>query len=96
MQYILLQGIKLDDFLYQIEKTIESKVNEKLDQFRPKPKLEYLTRAEASKMLRISLPTLNQITKDGILASYRIKQRILYRSDEVEEALVKRNFKTQK
>jgi excisionase family DNA binding protein len=92
MQYILLQGIKLDDFLHQIEKTIETKVNEKLEQFKPKPAWEYQTRKEVSKLLKVSYPTLDRLIKDGVITSYRIGKRILFRSDEIQSAAKKRNF----
>lgn len=92
MQYILLQGIKLDDFLYEIEKTIEKKVNEKIETFRPKPAIEYLERKAVAKMLGISFPTIDRLCKSGKLISYRIGKQIRFRSDEVEAVLVKRDF----
>jgi excisionase family DNA binding protein len=93
MQYILLQGIKLDDFLYQIEKTIETKVNEKLESFRPGNPVSYLDRKDVAKLLKVSLVTISKWTKEGLLKSHRIGTRVRYRSDEVEEALIERNFR---
>ncbi|MCU0359634.1 MAG: helix-turn-helix domain-containing protein [Bacteroidia bacterium] len=92
MQYILLQGIKLDDFLYEIEKTIEKKVNEKIETFRPKPAITYLERKAVAKMFGISLPTVDGWCREGKLNSYRIGKQIRFRSDEVEAVLVKRDF----
>ena len=53
---------------------------------------KYLSRVEVAKMLKISLPTLNDWTKLGWLSSYKISNRVLYRSDEVEASLYKRKF----
>ncbi len=92
MQYILLQGIKLEDFLYQIEKTIEKKVNEKLETLKPNDPVKYLDRKEVAKLLKVSLVTVSSYTKEGLLISYRIGKLIRYRSDEVEAALIKRKF----
>jgi hypothetical protein len=39
--------------------------------------------------LKISLPLLHEHTKNGILKAYRIGGRVLYRWDEVYEALEK-------
>ena len=93
MEYILLQGIKLEDFLFHIEKTIEKKVNEKLESFKPGNPISYLDRKDVAKLLKVSLVTISKWTKEGLLISHRIGTRVRYRSDEVEEALIKRNFK---
>jgi excisionase family DNA binding protein len=47
-----------------------------------------LTRKETAKLLCISLPTLNEWTKTGILKAHRIGNRVLYKEKEVIEALV--------
>lgn len=53
-----------------------------------------LNRFEVVKFLKISLPTLNNWTKQGILQSYRIGNRVLYKESEVIEALrATRNLK---
>ena len=48
---------------------------------------QYATREEVSKRLRISLPTLNTLTKQETIKSYRIGRRVLYKWDEVEDVL---------
>lgn len=47
----------------------------------------FATRKEVSERLRISLPTLNNLTKQGIAKSYRIGGRVLYKWDEIEAVL---------
>lgn len=44
---------------------------------------ELLTRAETIKILKISLPTLHQWTKDGLIKSYQSNSRIRYKKNEV-------------
>ena len=46
-----------------------------------------LTRAEACKRLRISLPTLDRHLKDGIIKYQRLGKRILIPEDEIERFL---------
>ena len=46
-----------------------------------------LTRKEASELLKISLVTLNDWSKRGLLKSYIIGGRVLYKRKEVESAL---------
>jgi hypothetical protein len=48
-----------------------------------KPRETYGTRKEVAKELKISLPTLNELTKTGIIKSYRISGRVLYKWEEV-------------
>lgn len=60
-------------------------------------KITYLNRFEVVELLKISLPTLANWTKEGILQSYRIGKRVLYRVDEVNSSLQKvRNLKYKK
>ena len=92
-QMLILQGISTDEFLNQIEKIIEKKLNEKIDELKPSKDWQYLNRKEVAELLKISLPTLHNWTKEGILSSYRIGTRVLYRSDEIENSLTNRKFK---
>lgn len=55
--------------------------------------VEYLTRQEVAKILKISVVTLAQWDKYGIIQPYRIGNRIRYKSDEIEKALMKINYK---
>jgi excisionase family DNA binding protein len=58
----------------------------------PKDQTKYLTRGQVAKILQISLPTLHQYTKNGIINSYRIGVKVRYKSEDVENALTERNF----
>ena len=53
---------------------------------------DYLTRKEAATQLNITLPTLGQYTKKGLLTSYKIGARVLYKKSEIESAPLKVNF----
>jgi len=52
----------------------------------------YLTRQQTANYLQISLPTLHQYTKDGLITSYRIGNKIRYKLTEIEETMKERNF----
>ncbi|WP_298285952.1 helix-turn-helix domain-containing protein [uncultured Lutibacter sp.] len=54
----------------------------------PKPKVEYLTRKEVSKKLKIALSTVSEWDKVGILKPYRLGNLVRYKSDEVDAALI--------
>lgn len=87
MAKLLLNTVELSD----IEKIVERVFDKKLKNLSaPKEKeLELLTRKDTAKLLRISLPTLHDWTKTGIVKAYRIGNRVLYKLEEVKEALLK-------
>lgn len=46
-----------------------------------------LTRAEAAKILKISLPTLDKHLQDGVIRSQRVGKRVLIPDDQLEQFL---------
>jgi excisionase family DNA binding protein len=53
-----------------------------------------LTRAETARLLKVSLQTLYNWTKAGLLSGYKIGNRtVYYRYDEVIDSLKKFNYK---
>jgi len=50
---------------------------------------DFITREATAKRLGISLPTLNQYSKTGVIISYRLGSRIRYKANEVEASLLK-------
>ena len=55
-------------------------------------KIVYLTRGEVATQLQISLPTLHNYTKEGLIKSYRIGGKVRYKAEDIEQALKERNF----
>lgn len=55
-------------------------------QVEPKPE-KFHTRKEVAKQLKISLPTLNDWSKRGLIKSYMIGGRVLYKANEIEQSL---------
>lgn len=47
----------------------------------------YATREEVANALRISLPTLNTLTKQNVINGYRIGRRVLYKWDEIDSVI---------
>ena len=56
---------------------------------KPHQETEYITRKETAKILGVSLPTLNEWTKKGIIQGYRISSRVRYKKDEILSSLNK-------
>lgn len=90
MEHSFLISIPLHELENKLAQIVEDKISNFLKlnlQQEDNQKKQYATREEVSKRLRISLPTLNTLTKDGIIKSYRIGRRVLYKWDEVESVL---------
>lgn len=86
---IILQGISLQEFESLIRKLIAERKDEVLQtKYIPAQKeTDYLTREQVSKRLKISLPTLSKYTNAGLIQSYKIGSRVLYKMEHIEEAL---------
>ena len=73
----------LKNELNQIVETIRENTPENNTTKEP----EYLTRKETANKLHISLVTLNRLTNDGTLQSFKIGGRVLYKTDGVNNAI---------
>ena len=87
MNEIILSPISLKDFESLIRTCIKAEL-ETLSPAKP-PETEYITRKETASILGISLPTLNDWSKRGIIPSYRIASRVRYKKAEIESSLSK-------
>jgi hypothetical protein len=89
---IILQNISVDQLISQIEIIIEKQLNSKMELLKPKTEIQYLSRRQMAKHFLISLPTLDSLTKQGRIISYKIGDKILYKSNELESVLIKGRF----
>lgn len=86
---ILLDQISPEEF----SELTADRVIEKLKRHLPQPERpKYISRKDTAKLLGISLVTLHKWTKCGVLPSHRIASRIMYKPDEVEMSVKKRNI----
>ena len=81
----------------ELTEAVRKVLREEISQIQQKHKDPvYLTRNEVSKLLKISLPTLNEYTRKGIIKGSRIGTRILYREKDILDSIKsipKRNYK---
>lgn len=90
MKDIVLSPISIEELEAKFAQVIEDKLKEFLQpssQDKQGTTAGYATRKEVSERLRISLPTLNTLTKEEVLKGYRIGGRVLYKWEEVEAVL---------
>lgn len=78
----------LDEFRTVIQDAVKTEI-EKLNLNKPETPTEYITRKDTAGILGISLPTLNDWSKRGVIPSYRIASRVRYKRAEVMNSLTK-------
>lgn len=86
---IILQGITVSDLLTEIDSIVERQIKDQVANLILKKTPKFVTREEVASMLKVSMPTINVWSKQGILISYRIGRRVYFKSNELEDALVK-------
>jgi hypothetical protein len=90
-----MENLKLEDLPRAMEEVLrkldrlENDLNEIKENFQPKEPLELMTREETAEFFKISLATLWQWSRKGILPSYGIGNRIYYKRNEVTNSLLK-------
>ena len=94
MEKLFINALTEAELKRVLREVLAEKINSEPIQKKSATKISYLNRFEVVELLKISLPTLGNWTKEGILQSYRIGKRVLYRVDEVNSSLQKvRNLK---
>lgn len=84
MDLIVITGEKLGEIVKNaINEAIKSIPKEQPKQ----PNEVFLTRKEVAKLLKISLPTLNEHSKNGKIRSYLIGGRVLYKQSDILNSL---------
>lgn len=83
---VMIHNINVEEFFEKIRTTVRDEITflKSLDDESEK---KFLTRKETATRLRITLPTLNSYTKNGVLKGQRIGYRVLYREEDVTAAI---------
>jgi len=80
----LIQNVSADE----LTDALRSIIREELSILNTKePKQKFLSRNEVATLLKISLPTLNQYTRTGIIKGCRVGSRVLYDEAQIREAV---------
>lgn len=83
---IFLQGITLDQLNQHLLNGVDARMKELAERSENEP-VQYLTRRELANKLSISLPTLHDWVKKGLLKAYRMGNRVYFKSDEIDDSL---------
>lgn len=86
MSDILFSPIRLNELELLIENSLR-KVLSVQETKRVPQQDKLITRKEAAAMLCVTLPTLQSYTMSGKLQGYRMGRRVLYKREEVNQAI---------
>lgn len=86
---IQLLNVTPDEFKKSIVEEIKSELRNITFQNQNKESEEYLTRQELADIFKVTLPTISDWCKKGILKHYRLGNLVRFKKSEVEEALKK-------
>lgn len=81
-QQIVLSPLPLTDLVGAIASEVCTRMDARPQTATPPPE-ELLTREEAAQLLGITLPTLRDYTRRGLVEGYRIGTRVRYKRSEV-------------
>ena len=88
MKNVQLVQISVEQLQSLIIDGLKSQLETLKEHFQPKTPATYLSRAEVSKMLNVSLVTLNKWNKSGKLKAVGLGGRVLYRQTDIDNAIV--------
>jgi len=88
MEQIQFIQITPEQLEHAIVSSIEKKLDSLAENFQPKQPTEWLTRNEVRDLLKIDLSTLHNWTKKGKLKAWGIGNRVYFKREEVEAAIV--------
>ena len=88
-----VHGITPQQLKESILSDVRTELKEIVLNFQPQLQPEYLTRKEVAQILKVSLVTLTDWNKKGVLKPYRLGNLIRYKRVELDQALISINSK---
>lgn len=91
-----IEGMSATDFLTRFE-ALEKKIDQIKKDITPQNQRaeneDFITRAEVSRLLKVSVITVSDWAKKGVLKSYKCGNRVYFKKNEVIEAIQKGGIK---
>lgn len=90
MEQIQLNTFQKSDFDKAFDEAFDKAIIRAFKEYLNPPKAsdpDMFSRKQTAKMLCISLPTLHDWTKEGLIRAYRIGNRVLYKKEDINNAL---------
>lgn len=87
----LVNGITSTELTETILNGVKNQLDNLKKGFQPKEPDEFLTRMETAKLLKISLVTVHQWVKDGVLKPLKMGNRTYFSRKELKETMFNSN-----
>ncbi len=91
--FFLLESKDLEK---KLEAVVQKQFAEFSKNFTPKKPTIWITRNEASELLGVSLVTIHNWTKEGVINAYKIGTRVRFKRSEIENILLNSNKRASK
>ncbi|OWW24061.1 DNA-binding protein [Zobellia sp. OII3] len=89
MKQVQLISLTPEQLQEAIIQGVKTQIDELKEHFQPKEPTIYISRQELAELLHCDISTVHNLTVKGILTKYQIGGRVLYKRDEVENAIIK-------
>jgi RNase P/RNase MRP subunit POP5 len=90
---IKIINVSSQEFEEALRRIIREELGATIDNKPPDDVEKFYTRQQTSGRLKISLPTLNEYTKRGIIEASRVGSRVLYSEESIRKSLNKISHK---
>jgi excisionase family DNA binding protein len=91
-----VHGVTSEQFKAEILEGVGKQLQEFSKNFTPKELTVWITRKEVSELIGVSLVTIHNWTKEGIIHAYKIGNRVRFKRSEIENILLKSNKRASK
>ena len=91
-----VHGVTSEQFKAEILEGVGKQLQEFSKNFTPKELTVWITRKDASELLGVSLVTIHNWTKEGIINAYKIGNRVRFKRSDLENILLNSNKKASK
>ena len=89
MEQVQIISVNPEELKNAIIQEVKNELNALKVYLQPQQQTKYLTRLEVCELLNVSLVTLHTWNKNGKLKAYGIGGRVLYRQEDIENAIIK-------
>ncbi|HET8885455.1 MAG TPA: helix-turn-helix domain-containing protein [Salinimicrobium sp.] len=90
-----LHNVDPEEYKREILSGVQKQLERFSKNFTPKEPNQWITRKEVSELLGVSLVTIHDWSKKGILHPYKMGNRVRFKLSEIERSLLQSNEKTQ-
>ena len=91
-----LHDVTPEDLKQLILNGVAQQLEELTKQFKPKEPTKWVTRLEATKILGVTLATINNWSNKGILKRHKIGNQVRFKREEIDKVLQSSNKKASK